>query len=79
MSDDVQHTRWSAPGAQRKRLSELPSSPNALADVLANFLTVYGSAKARGLDISPEAEEDQASESSMCTGSSKSDGTSGGC
>jgi Transglutaminase-like superfamily len=59
VSDDVQHTSWSAPGAQRKRLSELPSAPTALADVLANFLTAYDRAKARGLDVSPEAEEDR--------------------
>jgi hypothetical protein len=59
VSDDAQHTRWSAPGAQRQRLRDLPGSPTALADVLANFLTVYGSAKARGLDLSPEAEEDR--------------------
>ncbi|TFV42533.1 transglutaminase domain-containing protein [Bradyrhizobium frederickii] len=59
MSDDVQHTRWSAPGAQRERLSELPSSPTTLADALANFLMAYGSAKARGVDVSPEAEEDR--------------------
>jgi hypothetical protein len=59
VNDDVQHTRWSAPGAQRERLSELPSSPTALADVLENFVTIYGSAKARGLDVSREAEEDR--------------------
>jgi hypothetical protein len=39
---DATHTRWSAPGSQQNRLLELPPSPIGLADVLSNFLLIYG-------------------------------------
>src|SRR5689334_11225731 len=56
---DATHTRWSAPGSQQNRLLELPPSPIGLADVLSNFLLVYGSARARGIVVPASAEEDR--------------------
>jgi hypothetical protein len=56
---DATHTRWSTPGSQQNRLLELPSSPIGLADVLSNFLLVYGSARSRGMTVPAFAEDDR--------------------
>jgi hypothetical protein len=56
---DATHTRWSTPGSQQNRLLELPSSPIGLADVLSNFLLVYGSARSRGITVPAFAEDDR--------------------
>src|SRR6202035_2818890 len=60
---DATHTRWSTPGSQQNRLLELPSSPIGLADVLSNFLLVYGSARSRGMTVPAFAEDDR----NLCT------------
>ena len=56
---DATHTRWSAPGSQQNRLQELRPSPVGLADILSNFLLIYGSARARGIAVPASAEEDR--------------------
>jgi hypothetical protein len=56
---DATHTRWSTPGSQQNRLLELPSSPIGLADMLSNFLVVYGSARSHGIIVPAFAEDDR--------------------
>ena len=59
VNPDIQHSQWSAPRAQHAALRDLMRTPEELPEVLTNFLTVYGSAKARGVTVPLFSEEDR--------------------
>jgi hypothetical protein len=59
VTPDIEHTQWSAPGALQATLRELIRAPEELPEILTNFITIYGSARARGIEVPLTSEEDR--------------------